>query len=99
MKLIILILSLVFAQTVPSLALGDKSLLPSSPDAMTGTVRALNQVRPEGIEEDLKEEKVEEEQEILGTQDVQERQYQVDQRREKRQEEVERYRFDEPEHK
>lgn len=90
MKFVILILSLVFAQTVPSFALGDKSVLPSSPDAMTGTVRALNQVQPEGIEEALEEEKSEVEPEVLGTQDVQERQYQIDQSREKRQEETER---------
>ncbi len=99
MKLANIIISLVFAQTVPSFALGDRSVLPSNPDAMTGTVRALNQVQPEEIEEDLKEEKAEQEQEqeVLGTQDIQEKQYQIDQSREKRQEEVERYRFDEPE--
>lgn len=94
MKFSILVLSLYFTQTAPSFALGDKSVLPASSDAMTGTVRALNQVQPE---EEVEKEEAEEEPEVLGLQDVQEKQYQEDQRREKRKEEIERYRFDEPE--
>lgn len=94
MKFSILVLSLYFTQTVPSFALGDKSVLPASSDAMTGTVRALNQVQPE---EEVEKEEAEEEPEVLGPQDVQEKQYQEDQRREKKKEEIERYRFDEPE--
>lgn len=89
MKIFIIILSLFFALSVPAYALGDKSVLPATSDAMTGTVRALNQVQPEEGEKD--------EPVPLESQDVQEKQYQEDQRREKRQEAVERYQFDEPE--
>lgn len=84
MKLSLYILSLFFSQA-PSFALGDKSVLPASSDAMTNTVRALNQVHPEEVEEEIEREQAEEEQAVLGTQDVQEKQYQEDQRREMRQ--------------
>ena len=63
MKFSILVLSLYFTQTVPSFALGDKSVLPASSDAMTGTVRALNQVQPE---EEVGKQEAEEEPEVLG---------------------------------
>lgn len=57
-----------------ALSLGDTSLLPNEPKAMTNTVRALNQVTEE--QEDRRP--------ILEEQDLQEKQFQEDSAREKK---------------
>ncbi len=54
--------------------LGDKSVLPASNDAITGTARSLNQLTPEEVEK-----------ERIGPQEMQEKIYQEDLKREERQ--------------
>jgi len=57
-------------------SLGDKSILPASNDAITGTARSLNQLTPEEVEK-----------ERMGPQEMQEKIYQEDLKREREQEE------------
>lgn len=55
-------------------SLGDKSVLPASNDAITGTARSLNQLTPEEVEK-----------ERIGPQEMQEKIYQEDLKREEKQ--------------
>ena len=78
MKEILLILNII-GFSISAFALGDSSILPASTDAITGTARSINQLTPEEVEK-----------ERLGPQEMQEKIYQEDLKREREQEEKQR---------
>lgn len=88
MKYSVLFLTLFFIVNNSS-ALGDKSVLPNDPAAMTDTVSTLNQVTDETDGNST-----------LGQQDMQEKQFQEDRKREQKeweeQKQIDNSRFDIP---
>lgn len=77
MKIIIIGFCIIFSNQTH--ALGDNSILPASTDAITGTARSINQLTPD-----------ESEKERMGPQEMQEKIYQEDLKREQEQLEKQR---------